>query len=369
MPKNIDENKSNLWKNHLDQEVVKRLGTEVKIAYPQFKLDDFVQATCSKSYFELELKERINVIADQLKKFLPDDYGKVIKIISAVAPKVKGFENWTLLTYVEKFGLNNFDQSVKAMELLTQYSTAEFAIRPYMIKYTDQMMPILHRWAFDKNEHVRRLAAEASRPRGVWVAHIEAFKKDPAPVLELLEKLKADESLYVRKAVANNLNDITKEHPQKVIALCKRWQKDKNKQTDWIIKHGCRTMIKKGIPGALALFGFSDTPKVSAIMIQPKKKSYRLGDEINFEYELTSQFSQKQKLAVDYKIHYLKKSGNHSAKVFKLTEKVISPRSTIKVSTRQSFADMSTRKHYPGQHKIELIVNGLAAHSFDFLLK
>ena len=369
MPKNIDENKDNLWKNHLDKVAVTALGKHIKEAFPKFELQKFIDAVVDENYTSLELKERINAMAVQLKVYLPDDYSQVIKIISKVAPKVRGFENWTLLTYVEKYGLDNFEQSIAAMELLTRYSTAEFAIRPFMIKYTDQMMPILHRWAEDDNEHVRRLAAEGSRPRGVWVAHIESFKKDPTPVLELLEQLKADESLYVRKAVANNLNDISKEHPKKVIALCKRWQKDKNQHTDWIIKQSCRTMIKKGLPGALALFGFDDNPKVSVTMIHPKKKKHAIGDEIEFGYELLSNSPKKQKLAVDYKIHYQKKNGNRSAKVFKLSVKDLPPKKKISLRAKQSFADMSTRKHFPGAHTIELIVNGQVAHTFEFELK
>lgn len=369
MPKNVDQNQDNLWKNHLNRTAVKALGEHIKEAYPKFELKKYIDAVYDNNYTSLELKERINAMAVQLKVFLPDDYKQVIKIISAVAPKVKGFENWTLLTYVEKYGLDNFEQSVKAMELLTRYSTAEFAIRPYMIRYTKRMMPILHRWATDKNEHVRRLAAEGSRPRGVWVAHIETFKKNPEPVLELLEKLKADESLYVRKAVANNLNDISKEHPKKVIATCKRWQKDQNKQTDWIIKQGCRSMIKQGIPGALALFGFKDKPELSVKLVAPKKNSFAIGETVTFEYELTSNAKKEQMLAVDYKIHYLKKNNSYSEKVFKLSEKKLAAGQKLSVKSKRSFADMSTRKHHPGKHKIELIINGTTVNSFAFTLK
>ncbi len=148
-------------------------------------------------------------------------------ILIAVSPHTSGFQSWILTTYVELFGVEHFDESVRAMEYLTQHGTCESTIRPYINTYLDKMLPVLHRWAGHPNEHVRRLAAEGSRPRGVWIAHIPAFRKDPKPVLELLAKLKADPSLYVRKAVANNLNDISKDHPEVVIRTALAWKKDR----------------------------------------------------------------------------------------------------------------------------------------------
>jgi len=359
---------SGLWKDSLNKSTVEELATQLGRTYKKFDQDGFTAFIIDENFYELELKERISAIADALKKFLPQKYSQAIKTIIKTAPNVGGFENWALLMYVEKFGLDYFDESVQAMEILTRYSTAEFAIRPYMINYTKQIMPILHRWVEDENEHVRRLAAEGTRPRGVWMAHVEAFKKDPSEVLKILEKLKADSSLYVRKAVANNLNDISKDHPSLVIKTGKKWLKQNCPETNWIVKHASRTLLKKGHPDVFPLFGFTENPKVDITSFKLNKKKFNIGESATLSFDLHSKSSHPQKLAIDYKVYYMKKNGKLSPKVFKLSEKKVSGNQQITLTTKHSFKEMSTRKHYVGKHKIELIINGNIVASFDFSL-
>ena len=359
---------SGLWKDSLNKNTIEELAEQLGRTYKKFDRDNFVAFILTTEFFNLELKERISKIADALKEFLPKKYPQAINVIKKTAPEVGGFENWALLMYVEKYGLDYFDDSINAMEVLTKLSTAEFAIRPFMIRYTDKMMPILHRWTKDKNKHIRRLAAEGSRPRGVWVAHIEQFKKDPNPVLELLEHLKADDSLYVRKAVANNLNDISKEHPELVVQTGKKWLKEKNKDTDWIVKHACRSLLKKGEPDVFSLFGFTDNPEIEISKFKLNKKKFTIGDKGQFSFELKSLHSKQQKLAIDYIVYYKKKNGKLSPKVFKFSEKKLKPNEHLTLSTKHSFENMSTRKHYAGKHKVELIVNGKKYSSIDFSL-
>ncbi|MCH7947880.1 MAG: DNA alkylation repair protein, partial [candidate division Zixibacteria bacterium] len=249
MPSKLNrKEKPRLWKDLLSKEAVLVFSKCIKDAYPKFDQKKYTATVLADGFLRLELKERLNKIAESLKSFLPADYDAAVRILIKTAPNVGTFENWALTIYVEKFGLKDFKTSVYALEELTIFGTSEFAIRPFMIYHTARMLPILMKWTKSPNEHIRRLAAEGSRPRGVWVAHIEAFKKDARPVIKILEKLKADESLYVRKAVANNLNDISKEHPDLVAETCKKWQKAGDANTDWIIKHGCRSLIKHGHP-------------------------------------------------------------------------------------------------------------------------
>ncbi|MBD3257842.1 DNA alkylation repair protein, partial [candidate division GN15 bacterium] len=248
-PKDATPPESRLWKDWVNRDRVEAMADAFAKASRSFERDAFVAAVCTEQFFAMELKNRINFIARTLRDFLPRKYGQAVKVLMKTAPEISGFENWALTSYVEQFGVEHFDESIAAMRELTKYGTAEFAIRPFMLRYLDRMMPVLHEWAEDDNNHARRLAAEGSRPRGVWVAHIEAFRKDPRPVLELLAKLKADESLYVRKAVANNLNDISRDHPELVIRTCKAWLKSKPHQhTEWIVKRACRSLIKQGHP-------------------------------------------------------------------------------------------------------------------------
>jgi 3-methyladenine DNA glycosylase AlkC len=364
----ITQTDTGLWKDYFNRARVERLSKAFKKEYPEFKAPSFVTAVLSNEFTQLELKARIRRIAEELGNFLPADYDQACEIVMQVAPTVPEFENWALTTYVELYGLDHFDTSVRALEELTQHGTSEFAIRPYMIRYTDRMMPILHRWARHDNEHVRRLAAEGSRPRGVWVAHIEQFKKDPRPVIKLLDKLKADPSLYVRKAVANNLNDISKEHPDVVIKTAKRWQKNQHPHTDWIIKRACRSLIKLGDPRVLELLGFTSKPRLDVIEFNLSKRKLQIGSTASIEVILKSRSKSDQKLAIDYRVHYAKANGKTSSKVFKLVEKILSAGDKLSLATRHSFKQMSTRKHFPGKHRVDLIINGIDRGSIEFSL-
>jgi 3-methyladenine DNA glycosylase AlkC len=363
-----DRPESGLWKDYVNRKAVAKMAKEIGRVYKGFDQASFIDAVVNEPFLKLELKPRIAAIAQGLQEYLPEDYGRTMEIFKKIAPQLGGWENWALMSYVELFGLERFEQSVAAMKELTRYSSAEFAIRPYMIRYEKRMLPILHRWAGDSNEHVRRLAAEGCRPRGVWTAHLESFKKDPRSVLKLLEKLKADSSLYVRKAVANNLNDISKDHPDLVIKTALTWKKDGNKHTNWIIKHACRSLIKKGDARVFPIFGFTSNPEITLERVKLTPKKVKIGSRASLSFDVVSKSSRRQKLAIDYRIHYVKKNGKRSAKVFKLSEKVIAGGEGVKVKTDHSFENRSTRKHYAGKHRLDVIVNGTVAHTLDFTL-
>ncbi len=350
---------SGLWKDSLGERAVVELGLAIARVHKRFDAEGFALRVIGDNYVGRELKDRTRTIARHLRDFLPKDYGRAVTVLIKTAPHVGTFENWALTSYVEQFGLDYFDESVAAMKALTPFSTCEFAIRPYMNRYTEKMLPVLHDWAADPNEHVRRLAAEGSRPRGVWTEHITAFRKNPRPVLELLEKLKADPSLYVRKAVANNLNDISKDHPDLVIKTALRWQKEKHKDTNWIVRHACRSLIRQGHPEVFPVFGFSYPPKVEVRNLTIAPKRVKVGAEMAFGFVVKATGTKSQKLAIDYSIHYVKANGKTAPKLFKLTEKSLKPGEIIEVRSKHSFLDRSTRTHRPGGHAIDIIINGI----------
>ncbi|MEW6050676.1 MAG: DNA alkylation repair protein [Candidatus Zixiibacteriota bacterium] len=337
--------------------------------YPRFNTEGYIAAAVRERFDTRELKERIKLLAALLQEFLPSDYRKAVDILIAAAPGLPIFENWIFTSYVEQFGLEHFEDSVAAMQELTKHGTGEFAIRPYIVRYPDKMVAVLEQWTSDPNEHVRRLAAEGSRPRGVWTMHIEAFRKDPKPVLKILEHLKADPSLYVRKAVANNLNDISKDYPDILLKTAVRWMKDKNPHTNWILKHACRSLIKKGVPGVFPLFGFTPSVQLGKVTLATSKRRVTIGAEFILTCRLVSKAARPQKLAIDYKIHYVKSNGRTQPKLFKWAEKRLPAGGSLELSTRHSFAERSTRRHFPGKHLVELIVNGrpLARTSFDLV--
>lgn len=361
-----DKPESGLWKDYINRDTIAKLAEEIGRVHKGFDQSSFLRTVVHKDFSKLELKQRMTAVAGALHEYLPKDYGQVMGIFSKIASRLNGWQNWALMSYIQMFGLEHFEQSVAAMKDLTQYSTAEAAIRPYMIRYEKQMMPILHEWAVDSNEHVRRLAAEGSRPRGVWITHLESFKKDPMPVLKLLEKLKNDPSLYVRKAVANNLNDISKDHPELVIKTAVEWQKDGNRHTDWIIKHACRGLIKKGDPRVFPIFGFTSQPKIALEKVKLTPTKVRIGGKVSISFDIVSLSSRKQKLAIDYAVHYVKKNGKRSARVFKLSEKILRAGERITLGTSHSFENRSIRTHYPGEHRLDIIVNGKVRLSSTF---
>ncbi len=368
MTKEIVGQKPKLWKDYLGKKQVTAFGEAVTSVYPRFNLRGFLSEVVKADCYAKELKERINCIADILFELLPEQYTDKIDVLIKTAPSVGTFENWILTACIERHGVEQFEHSVQAMKELTQYGTCEFAIRPYLLRYEKKMMPILHQWADDKNEHVRRLVAEGTRPRGVWMQRIPSFIDNPTTVIALLEKLKADQSLYVRKAVANSLNDISKDHPDIAIKTTLRWQREKNPQTDWIIKRGCRTLIKQGNPKAFKLFGFTASPELTVEIQRADPKHLKIGSTIQVSVLLCSQSKSVQKLAVDYRLHYVKKNGKSLPKLFKLSECILGPCETHRLTIRRSLADMSTRKHYVGNHKIEIVVNGCVMAETLFVL-
>lgn len=369
-PQKADHSEVTLWKDHLNERAVSSLADEVARQHKKFDRAGFVRAVLDDGLLERELKGRINTLARHLKTFLPQEYATAVAVLLKVAPHAGMWQNLALTSFVEQFGLYDFETSVRAMEQLTQHSTCEFTIRPYLLKDLDYMMPVIHRWTQHANEHVRRLAAEGTRPRGVWMPHIEAFKKDPRPVIAVLEKLKADESFYVRKAVANNLNDISKDHPALAIKTAVAWQKSRNKNTDWIIKHACRSLIKDGYPEVFPLFGFAYPPRVRVEKLRLKPKRVAVGGDLTFSFTIVSEDPRKaQKLAIDYVVHFMKKNGKTAPKVFKLAEKSLPSGSSLQLAGKRSFEVRTTRVLYPGSHVFQIMVNGavLAEQSFSLV--
>jgi len=257
-------------------------------------------------------------ISETLHKYLPFEYSEAIEILVKASSKFSGFEYMFFPGFVELYGLDRYEVSISALEHFTKHSSSEFAVRPFIKKYNSKMMAQMNSWAESNSHHVRRLASEGCRPRLPWAMALPDFKKDPHPVLSILEKLKNDESEYVRRSVANNLNDISKDNPKTVIEIARNWLGD-NAKTDWIFKHGCRTLLKRGEPEIMALFGFAKPEhiRISDFIVQ---ESVEMGGDITFSFTLKSRQRQLGKLRIEYAIDFMKKNGSSSRKLFKLSE-------------------------------------------------
>ncbi|WP_432769051.1 MAG: DNA alkylation repair protein [Sphingopyxis sp.] len=339
-----------------------------RAASPRFDAAAFLDAA-GHGLEPLSIMARVRHIADALGAALPADYAAALAIVQAMAPQLtRGFQAVAVTEFVARQGLGDFDRSLAALSNLTRYGTAEFAIRPFLTQDADRALATMAKWALDDNEHVRRLASEGSRPRLPWGAGVPALKADPVRAAPILEVLRADPSLYVRKSVANHLNDIAKDRPDWLVDRLAAWPQG-DARTDWIVRHALRTLIKRGDPRALALVGVAHGAAVAVARFTIEPSAVRLGDPIALAAELRSEAAADQRLVVDYRIHYARTGGKTAAKVFKLRTFELAAGDTATLGLRQTIRDFTTRRHYPGRHDVDLIVNGvtMARAAFDIL--
>lgn len=326
-------------------------------------------AAASAGLEALSIMERARHIADALRQALPVPYPAALDILRAMAPRLThGFQAIAVTEYVARNGLGDAPRSLAALADLTRFGSAEFAIRPFLAADSAGTLAVMRGWCDSDDEHVRRLASEGSRPRLPWAARVPALKADPTLAAPILEALNRDESAYVRKSVANHLNDIAKDRPDWLVERLAAWPGN-DARTRWIIRHALRTLIKQGDARALALIGVGAGAAVTVLHFSVTPEAVRLGEAIAIRADLRSTAGAAQRLVVDYRVHYARSGGKTGAKVFKLRTFDLGAGEAVTLGTRQIIKDFSTRRHYPGTHALELIVNGqIVAHAaFDLL--
>lgn len=343
------------------------LADQVSSVYPDFCSAHFQDVIFDAKWTDKALKARIRTITNALHRFLPDDFEQSIIILTKIAPRFGGLEALFFPDFVERYGLNHYQRSLQALEYFTCYSSAEFAVRPFILKYPEAMMAQMFIWSQSDNEHVRRLASEGCRPRLPWAFALSEFKKDPQPLLSILEQLKDDPSEYVRRSVANNLNDISKDNPDVVIKIAQNWlQQVNNNNRQRLVKHACRGLLKQANPIILSLFGFHEPDNIKVIGFKADDFVV-MGEKLLFSFTLSS----KQvlgKLRVEFAIDFMKKNGNLAGKIFQISESTIT--SNCKhISKQFDFKKISTRQYYPGIHHLSVIVNGQLLSRKVFFLK
>ena len=355
-------------KHHFDSEIPGKIAGMIGAVFPQFEVDAFVRDAIDK-YEDLDLMQRGWKIARTLRRYLPDDYAKAAEIIVAsLGTKIEKTEGLGMapflylphVCFVAEYGLDHFDVSMRAQYELTQRFSAEFSIRPYLERYPEATLARLKTWTQDPSAHVRRLVSEGTRPRLPWASRLRAFQVDPRPVLALLELLKDDSELYVRRSVANNLNDIGKDHPVLLVETARHWMSDATEERRWLIRHALRSAIKRAETGALDVLGFGNMAKVSVRKVSITPKLALIGESAAITFEITNTDSQQQRVLVDFCVHYMKANGKTSPKVFKLKAIELAPQETVQLGKTISLSEMTTRKHYPGTHKVDVILNGRA---------
>ena len=333
----------------------------------------------------LPLMARGQRLADALARHLPPDFAEAAPLLVASlgAPMgldargepvaagdvPSGFFYLPHSLYIAQRGLDHLDIALVAQHALTQRFTAEFSLRPYLQRHTEATLARLAHWAADANAHVRRAASEATRPRLPWAARLSDFVRDPRPALPLLERLRDDPSSYVRRSVANHLNDIGKDHPGLLLALAADWSAQAPAPRAALLKHALRCLVKAGHPQALALMGHAGESALRVHQGAAQPPHPRIGARVRLQAELHNPSDKSASALADWRVHYVKADGQRSAKVFKGSTVTLAPGERRVLEKTLSLRQMTTRTHYPGSHRVELALNGQAhaVASFDLL--
>ncbi|QXH70989.1 DNA alkylation repair protein [Pseudomonas atacamensis] len=356
-------------KEIFNAERLQHIADEMSAVYPAFKARTFLKHA-QDGLAELSVMQRMARVSESLHAVLPLDYEDSLEVLFELAPRLNsGFVSMCLPHYVASYGAHAFDTSMDALKYLTTFGSSEFAIRYFLRSDLKRSLERMHDWTRDENHHVRRLASEGSRPRLPWSFRLEAVQADPQLAAGILDRLKADESLYVRKSVANHLNDVTKVHPEWVLDTIEGWSLE-NKHTAWIAKHALRSLIKQGDVRALTVIGAGAKAEVELLDVQVEPAVVRLGEAITLSFTVKSMVAHEQRLVIDYAIEYVKANGGVSRKVFKLKTLGLAGFGTEVVRRNQVIKDFTTRKHFAGRHGVQVMVNGevLGSAAFEVLI-
>lgn len=362
----------NAFKHWIGEDLVQRISDSISGVYPSFKAKEFL--SIAPKLEPLELKPRVQLLRDHLHRCLPADYEKALKILlrSLRAQKLKGFDLWPYTEFVQTFGLEHVEASLDALRQLTQIFTGEFAVRPFLKKHPEATLRYLEKCAIDENSHVRRWASEGSRPRLPWGERLDAHIKEPTLTFAILNSLKFDEELYVRKSVANHLNDVSKDNPEAAIKLLRQWQRQAGRKhkdkIDWITRHALRTLIKLGHREAMTLVGAGNAAKIKTTDFKVNRKAFKVNDRMRFSFVIQSASSQAQKIIIDYIIHYQKANRTTAPKVYKLKTFVLGPRESVRIEKNHHLKLITTRRYHPGDHRLEVQINGRVFDGTDWKL-
>lgn len=369
------------FKLHFSISVIETMAKHIASACDRagvsFNINRFI-SQASEGLDALELKARSNQIMQALQIYMPADFELAASIIVDALGEVsseetiqsqghaEGLAGWMMMPvtdYITASALKHDDKYIDAaletLRACTQRFSAEFSIRPFLRDYPEQTLNTLKHWRNDESVHVRRLVSEGSRPYLPWGLRLHRFCKNPSAILPLLESLKNDPSEYVRRSVANSLNDIAKDHPDLVAAIAKKWWKEGDMVRTKLIRHACRTLLKEGHPEVLTLFGFPPAD-LSGVLVKIQDDRVKIGDEQVIEVTLTNDSNKAQNLLVDYAMHHQKANGKMSPKVFKWTSLLLPANTQRVLSKHHTFKPVTTRKYYAGQHKVEILINGKA---------
>ncbi|MEM0909567.1 MAG: DNA alkylation repair protein [Pseudomonadota bacterium] len=372
------------FKEKFSAHLIERMAHTFRQKTSTFDVEAFI-ALAMHNLDALELKQRSEQITAALVTCLPEDYIESVELMLSTMVPMKnpdavdedstfGLHSWAMMPMCDVIvvkGLedeNNFDFSLNALFSMTKRFSAEFAIRPFLHAYTERTLDALSARSNDPSHHVRRLISEGTRPRLPWGMQLKKFVNTPELILPLLTQLRDDTSEYVRRSVANNLNDIAKDHPDKVAEVASDWSKKASKERQKMIKHACRTLLKKGHPGVLSLYGYHP-PKLKTTTLSLDNDKIKIGESLALSLTLHSSSQRSQQLLIDYVVYHQKANGTLQPKVFKWKSVKLAPNDVCEYTKNHSFKVVTTRKYHHGPHQVALLINGveLALTSFELI--
>lgn len=355
-----------LLKDFFNRETIGIIDEAISAVHPAFDSGTFLAAVFDDRWNERELKQRMRHTSTCLRAGLPTEYEAALQILVRASPATAeaGFAAMVLSDFVEAHGVEHFEPSVAALSEFTRVVSAEFAVRPFLVRYPDDMLARMRQWAEDDDPALRRLASEGSRPRLPWGMALKQFKEDPSPILPILETLRHDPSEDVRRSVANNLNDIAKDHPDLVVEVLTRWQDGTAEVAD-ITRHALRVLIKEGHPGALRLLGFSPEPEVVVEDLDVSPEYVSIGDKVVVSFSVRSTGASTQPVVIDGVVHYAR-PRKRARKVFKWKTAELEAGARLDVKRSVTLQHLSTRRIHPGRHTVAVQVNGSRLAEADF---
>ena len=346
------------FKDEMSAALARDLARELATTWPDFPRHRFTRGV-DVALAPLALVARVELLTDRLAAVLPDDFERAADILwgALESPTFTGWMTWPCSNFVARAGIDHPGVALPLLAGLTPRWSCEFAVRPFVERHPEVTYEHLGRWAADADEHVRRLVSEGTRPRLPWGRRLRGLVHDPTPNIELLDRLVDDPSAYVRRSVANHLNDIAKDHPDVALALARRWQ-PRGDGPAWAVRHGLRTLVKRGDREALALLGASPDADVQLTALVIDRDTIAIGDEVTFTFTLELVGDAEADVVVDYRVHYVGADGRARPRVFKLTRRRLAPGVPVTIARRHRFAHVSVRQIRPGRHTVDVQVNG-----------
>ncbi len=353
------------FKNHLNEQAACKIAQAIYVQYPQFDRALFSE-NLSQKLQPLALKERMRLLAQRLIDQLPQDieysFDILVRALKNEASNplgLSGFLVWPLTEVIAQTGMQDFECAMNALKETTKVFTSEFAVRPFFIEHESKTLEQFSKWLNDPNEHVRRLVSEGSRPLLPWGQKLSRFVENPHLTWPFLDALKGDPALYVRKSVANHINDHSKKSPEFVLDRLQKWQQkgEKNLHIEWLIRHATRTLIKKGVSSAFELQGITQN-KVTLIDAKIITPSIKLGMSLKVEVVVFNQSPESVRVMLDHELDLLRANGKHHIKVFK--GKIISLASgeTQKIALALTLKAVTVRRYYSGRQFWCIKLNG-----------